>query len=367
MTRDDPLDTSNWYGCRDQKGDPIDSFVVYKLPHNKHTYFNPLKEGTAYMYLTPELAARLQSGGVSSVFSEYRDLASGWVLSNVSINSQLSMPARTLSRLYSDADLQKNAAYIMYNDEFPNGTKTMARGHTKGVVVMTPQGGFWLVHSVPKYPPNPPDGYSYPDSGHRYGQSMLCISFPADQAHILGYQLLYNNPFIYAWNMPSALSSVFPVLDRVMAGDRPSTSPWHRSARLLSQGGKTFTSFAKYKNFNQDLYSELVAPALQTDILVESWRNGIKPLPSACNTTYRVLNIEEVSARAATTTFTTHHDHSKWVVAQEPDQPYVCIGDINRMETQFERAGGTVCMQSLSIWHRFHNLVQAVEACPKAL
>lgn len=50
---------------------------------------------------------RLQSGGVSSVFSEYRDLASGWVLSNVSINSQLSMPARTLSRLYSDPDLQK--------------------------------------------------------------------------------------------------------------------------------------------------------------------------------------------------------------------------------------------------------------------
>lgn len=45
----------------------------------------------------------------------------------------------------------------------------------------------------------------------------------------------------------------------------------------------------------------------------------------------RVLNIEEVSARAASTNFTTHHDHSKWVVAREPDKPYVCIGDINRM------------------------------------
>lgn len=82
--------------------------------------------------------------------------------------------------------LKQNAAYIMYNDEFPNGTKSMTRGHTKGVVVMTSQGGFWLVHSVPKYPPTPPDGYSYPHSGHHYGQSMLCISLSADQAHILG-------------------------------------------------------------------------------------------------------------------------------------------------------------------------------------
>lgn len=80
------------------------------------------------------------------------------------------------------------------------------------------------------------------------------VYFPIILINLLphtGYQLLYNNPFIYAWNMPSALSSVFPVLERVMAGDRPSSAPWYRSAQLLSQGGKTFTSFAKYKNFDQ--------------------------------------------------------------------------------------------------------------------
>ena len=34
-------------------------------------------------------------------------------------------------------------------------------------------------------------------------------------------------------------------------------------------------------------------------------------------------------------------------------------------ETQFERAGGTVCMSSLSIWYRFNDLVQAKESCPR--
>lgn len=50
---------------------------------------------------------RLQSGGVSSVFSEYHDSATVWVLSNVSIDSQFSMPAQTLRRLYTDQQLTK--------------------------------------------------------------------------------------------------------------------------------------------------------------------------------------------------------------------------------------------------------------------
>lgn len=367
MTRNDPPDTSNWYGCRDQKGNPVDSFVVYKLPRNKQADFQPLKNGTAYMYLTPESAARLQSGGVSSVFSEYRDSASGWVLSNVNIGSEFSMPARTLSRLYTDQQILKTAAFIMYNDEFPNDTVSVTHGHTKGVVVMTAQGGFWLVHSVPKYPPSPEVGYSYPSSALHYGQTMLCISLPSDQSHSLGWQLLQNDPYVYASNMPETLSSQFFVLLKVIQGERPEVSPWYRIATLTSVSGKVFTSFAKYKKYDQDLYTSLVAPMLETNIVVESWRNGPQPLPSSCNTTYTVENVESVSARAASTSFTTSHDHSKWVVTSEPDKPYVCIGDINRMETQFHRAGGTVCMQSLSIWHRFHNLVQAVEGCPKAV
>lgn len=367
MTRDEPPDTSNWYGCRDQKGDPVDLFVVYKLPHTKHADFGPLKNGTAYMYLTIETATRLQSGGVSSVFSEYHDSATVWVLSNVSIGSEFSMPAQTLRRLYTDQQLMKNAAYIMYNDEFPNGTKSMTKGHTKGVVLMTVNGGFWLVHSVPMYPPPPEDGYSYPSSAHRYGQTMLCISLPPDQSHNLGRQLLQNNPFIYASNMPDALASKFSMLLKVMQGERPQASPWYRITPLVSQGGRTFTSFAKYRNYKQDLYSGLVAPTLETDIAVESWRNGPNPLPSSCNTTHKVENIESLSVRAASTNFSTHHDHSKWVAALQPNKPFVCIGDINRMESQLHRAGGTVCISNLSIWHRFHNLVQAIEACPKSI
>ena len=122
------------------------------------------------------------------------------------------------------AIFQVKSVYIMYNDEFPNGTTSVTHGHTKGVVVMTEHGGFWLIHSTPKYPPPPTDtssdslnarrntyrnrstrvnssggtgslsfgswedfrGYDYPESGTRFGQTFLCISLPSEQANNLG-------------------------------------------------------------------------------------------------------------------------------------------------------------------------------------
>ena len=80
----------------------------------------------------------------------------------------------------------QNSVLIMYNDEFPNGTKSFTKGHTKGVLAMTQSGGFWLVHSVPMYPPSPEDDYSYPSTGEHYGQIMLCISLPVEESENLG-------------------------------------------------------------------------------------------------------------------------------------------------------------------------------------
>lgn len=65
--------------------------------------------------------------------------------------------------------------YILYNDEPPNRKSNSIKGHNKGVVLANTEGGFWLVHSVPHFPPIGAD-YTYPRSGTVYGQSFLCIS-----------------------------------------------------------------------------------------------------------------------------------------------------------------------------------------------
>ena len=143
-----------------------------------------------------------------------------------------------------------------------------------------------------------------------------------------------------------------------------------------SLGGLLFTSFAKYTSFGKDLYADLVSPSLQANIMVETWPNGPGKMSSSCRGPFQVENIDEIDFGkvAAGVDFTTKHDHSKWAVSY-PSSPsrhsrlnnnvnYVCIGDINRMETQKKRGGGTVCFQSKFAWKAFTGIVKAVESCP---
>ena len=57
------------------------------------------------------------------------------------------------------------------------------------------------------------------------------------------------------------------------------------------------------------------------------------------------------------------HDHSKWAISLDKKTPVVCIGDINRMESQRKRGGGTVCFKSADVWTSFNKSVKAIEAC----
>ena len=49
----------------------------------------------------------------------------------------------------------------------------------------------------------------------------------------------------------------------------------------------------------------------------------------------------------------------------QDNQKYVCIGDINRMNTQKKRGGGTVCFQNAKVWKAFTGIVKLVEPCTK--
>lgn len=94
----------------------------------------------------------------------------------------------------------------MYNDEPPSSKTDPVKGHTKGVVASNDESGFWMVHSVPHFPPElDTEKYSYPSTGHIYGQSFLCISMTAKELDKAGIQLLYNEPVIYSSRAPDQL------------------------------------------------------------------------------------------------------------------------------------------------------------------
>ena len=178
-------------GCRDETGELVDWFYLYKLPSS--AIFNGVDSvkhpdnGLNYLYIT----------------SDSKDTE--WTLSENLINSTESSPGHTLSQSVFGGN--ENNLIVMYNDQPPEGKGISSRGHSKGLVVTDGTKGFWLVHSVPHFPLSFEDGaeYNYPNTGRMYGQSFLCISLNEDQMEKVGQQLIFNEVEVYASQVPKAL------------------------------------------------------------------------------------------------------------------------------------------------------------------
>lgn len=256
-----PLTPVNGIGCRDENNNLVQWFYGYKLP-----------SGLKYFYIIP-------NDGESD----------DWIESSRNLDDSTSLPGRTISQLYQEQKNNTTIVALMYNDEAPNGTTDATDGHTKGVVGGSVDGGFWLIHSVPHFPPTLEEGrYGYPKTGEKYGQSFLCITLNGNNLDLVGKQLLYNEPFIYSSKIPSLsvqhnLIDPFPYLRRAIQMEKIMTPPfWNREEFSTVNGEFSFTSFAKNRKFKMELYEDLVAPTLHTNLLVETWLNGPGKIHSEC-------------------------------------------------------------------------------------
>ncbi|KJH42779.1 deoxyribonuclease-2 domain protein [Dictyocaulus viviparus] len=229
---------------------------------------------------------------------------------------------------------------------------------TKGTVFFNDQSGVWLIHSVPKFPL--PDRYHYPESGHDYGQTMLCLSLSYSELGKIGTQLYYNKPNIYSSRLPTSIAAKYPILAKVVAGHYKQGAPYFSIVQLTTLRNTTFKSFAKTNQFNKDLYDGLVAPALKTNMIAETWRRG-ENVPLECRTTYHTNDALAIQV-GSTNEFKYTKDHSKLARSTDATKPWICIGDINRMTSQYVRGGGTTCMSSFYLWKAF-NVIKAANHC----
>uniref|UniRef100_A0A1B6FE63 Uncharacterized protein n=2 Tax=Cuerna arida TaxID=1464854 RepID=A0A1B6FE63_9HEMI len=335
--------------CKDENNNSVSWFVIYKIPKIKGHSNDLIKSGLAYAYILSE----------SNL---------GWTLSEKSINDSSSMPGLTLAPLYensSEGNFQ-DVLHILYNDQPPIGNRSFTKGHTKGVVYARDSGGFWLVHSVPHYPPLPnTTQYSYPKSGLKNGQSYLCLTLPPDQLELVGTQLMYNEPHIFSNLTSSDLGALYPFLTKAALGSEVTSPPWYHTQLLTTESQINFQSFAKASKFQKDLYSDWVVTVLNVSLLAETWPNGPGHLNSSCQYPFRVENVDTIDLSIVGDSFTSHKDHSKWAVSETKDDPWVCIGDINRAASQELRGGGTVCVRDRSLWEAYFNSISSVESCPK--
>ncbi|XP_054477316.1 deoxyribonuclease-2-alpha isoform X2 [Anoplopoma fimbria] len=306
----------------------------------------------------------------------------GWSKGKGTVNDTTGALGRTVGQLYSQGQ-NTEVAYILYNDQKPLddfgdgsvGNSGGTRGHTKGVVLLDKNQGFWLVHSTPQFPPVRQAGqYYYPSSGVVNGQNFICVTYPLDRFQTIGEQLQINQPNVYDCDVPGSLASLVPSLAALCKKTHlsghifPRVKPVsNRSMTLTSKEGTKFISFAKGASFDQDLYHSWVAPSLQSDLLVQFWIRSTGILPSDCSLGWKVLDITLINP-GQTFTFKASQDHSKWAVSPKAAGSgsgggWVCVGDINRNQAEEKRGGGTVCLQDPVVWKAYRTAALECEAC----
>ncbi|XP_029360040.1 deoxyribonuclease-2-alpha isoform X2 [Echeneis naucrates] len=346
--------------CYNDQGEAVDWFYLYKLPREHHSK-SPEK---GEMYLIMEKGSE------------------GWTKGKGTVNDTTGALGRTVGQLYSQRK-STDLAYILYNDQSPpddfgdrwvdnSGSRG---GHTKGVVLLDKNQGFWLVHSTPHFPPvRQAGGYYYPSSGAFNGQNFICVTYPLDRFQTIGEQLQINQPNVYDCHVPESLASLVPALAAVCEKRDPSghvipraKTVSNRSVTLTSKEGTEFISFAKGASFDNDLYHSWVAPTLQSDLLVQFWVRSTGVLPSDCSLGWKVLDITLLNP-GQTFTFKASQDHSKWAVSSKAAGKgvgggWVCVGDINRNQAEEKRGGGTVCLRDPVVWKAYRTAALECEGC----
>lgn len=323
------------FSCLDESGSETDYWAALKENDGANTYYHDADTGSGF---------KKSSHGLST-----SDSNQGAVMA-------------TLHQLYGD--LGSSHAYAMYNDEAPTGHDSSVRAHSKGVILFNGEKGFWLVHSFPRWPGGVEQGYQGLPTV-TYGQSFFCVTFRLSELEkIAGIQQMHW-PLLYSFKVTSDLESSLPSFSSWINGGKSTTE--HQSTSLRSYNGRTFSHFGKSGPSDADLYADLVAPGIKSNLRVETWQNGKEDLkmPAFCKPDYQ-YTVENVTAvHMADKSWTETQDHSKWAVSDSGAQ-VVCIGDINRQYSQEKRGGGTLCYHNSDLWHAFNGAVESTIPCGAA-
>lgn len=330
--------------CLNEDGEPVDSWVALSQNEDYQYYFHYEEGFKKSAYLTNQTT----DGAIMS----------------------------TVNQLYaSDLNLDE-VAYALYNDDPPPPDTTVSStyAHSKGMVMSNSTHGFWLIHSKPNWPnARAYDATGFPDT--QYAQSLMCVSYTAETINRVATAQMVTFPFVYdGYIAPSFnVSEEWEPFVSWLSGAKSVET--NLTSLFTSLDGVEYTHFGKSKSALLDLYEDLVAPGLGSDLNVETWRLGSGGrMGSICSNDtvhdygmlYNVYEVASVTMPDGAEWLGTE-DHSKWVsTVSGQGVDAVCIGDTNRMCSQEKRGGGTACVSSasLSLWPAFNSAINGnVSAC----
>jgi len=229
--------------------------------------------------------------------------------------------------------LSPTSNYIVYNDEHPPpGPLNGEGGHCKGIIFWDTESIQWLVHSVPKWPASISPISSIPDGETEYGQSFACIKIPFDQTMIksIAKQIGIMQAHVYMINGISVPKVAATNLCNIVT----LTPQLHH--------------VAKHSKWAKDIFEDCIAQKYGGKCITETWSRPGQPATKNVSRANQIVWPCGVK-------YNKEQDHSKICLAAKP---WVYVGDINAMTSQFHRGGGGFMISDESLWNSMANIMK---------
>jgi len=252
---------------------------------------------------------------------------------------------------------------IYWNDEDPAGNSHNTFGHDKGIIAFDKTGGYWLIHSTPRFPDTTQGKYGgFPSYAVTYGQSFMCITLTPSTINTVANMLQWARPYVFSSRVVADSIALAPNINALIAGTAIK-DPLSSQISFKSAAGQTFYGWGTTSSFNQDIYYT-AAMYFKSAVRAETWMNGINPLPSFCTPTYLYNTVNIRSVGFAGKTWLETQDHSKWALT---NNGYVCFGGKNRQLSQTSRQGELVCFAMPDLWSSLNAGILTYDQCPSEL
>ena len=323
----------------DENGKPVDWWFIYKVPELGAGAGTDAATGYEYVYYDATIDAN-PDPRLRNVSRSANVLNRGKGALNLTLNSvfkSLKKPSATIG-------------WILYNDEMPPSAKRKDdghKGHTKGVIAFdtASKTAYWLLHSWPKFAD--PDAANDPTP--KYGQTYLCVSLDLATAGQLAAQMAnHQEPQVYFPNTAN-----LPKTDPLYLLTQPLSAKPKGDANVIdlkTSAGMPFKVLAKNKEWDDDFWNDWVGPKLGDDMDDETWIRGPIPPIADSDGIHKTFDIKYINLgyMGIHWAWPETHDHAKWGVTLH--EPWICVGDINRMIAQRKRGGGTIAFQNSILW-----------------
>ncbi|KRY20151.1 Plancitoxin-1, partial [Trichinella patagoniensis] len=283
--------------CTDDANNNVDWFLVYKPPN--------------------VVSSNIIKSAVNPVWAQSAR--------NVNDDNGHSI-ARTLAHFTAN---NGDIKVLAYSDDPPNLPPRNEKSKAKGVLLVhsgADDEAAWFVHTVPKFLAHL-GGYSWPATETAKGHMFLCLSLSKANLNSVAKAIRYQEPYIYANNLPAALLNLHNELSNLVTGVEVRVTPFLEHAKFTTKAAANIEAFGKHTKSFADTRSK-----------------------SICKGQYQLRKIAS-PMQFAGSQVSREADSAKWAVVDGKNT--VCLTTNDYKVGEKKIPGAAVCLENAGLYNAF--------------